>query len=588
MGVRIEPQVRMLENRPRASGRFRILIAVCAPVALSTSTSAQTLEEVRQAVEAYFGPDAESEPARESFSRWGNAALVHLRSLSRGSIPDFPARRFGHEIVCAAMTVGTEDALDFIVEVLDGRTPVNKMVALGVVYDYFRQKTEPDPRVPPSRQGQSLWPAPSVVRVHLQEHSRFKPAVQRFAESGSWLDKCHAAEIAATSGWKDFEPLLVAMLEDKNVELRRRAAAALLQLTGRQVEVDLPHTTFPEERLIPDLVREPVLLQGGHVERVSEVFLMHRGSDAPALMFGDGSTFAAYPWTEGSDQISFVSPVVHVLQLDVEPHQLVALAWEARFAGSLADHVVSLNEAGEELWRYQPPRRGFRAGAAAVLYGERGPYGIAIGPGSDTGLVGVDAFGEILWDVPEIYIIYDLETHRDLPGIMLIIGGSFVVAEHAFDKITGARDEERSSRRTQDYVYADTGVLFPGPDGDAEMILAGRAKNSDSVVHCFDNNYERKWTIRLSDRVSQLEMLEVGGRERLFAITTGGGDLILVDESGALRWRGRLPDTMQKNPHRVFELVAGSYDGNKAAVALRTPEGYFLYPINVEALPLAR
>jgi hypothetical protein len=38
----------------------------------------------------------------------------------------------------------------------------------------------------------------------------------------------------------------------------------------------------------------------------------------------------------------------------------------------------------------------------------------------------------------------------------------------------------------------------------------------------------------------------------------------------------------------VFELVAGGYGRNEAAIAVRTRAGYVLYPIDVESLPEAR
>ena len=58
---------------------FIPVLCVAAPVALSSSAPAQTLEEVRQVVETYFDSTDQKEAAQENLIRWGNPALVHLR-----------------------------------------------------------------------------------------------------------------------------------------------------------------------------------------------------------------------------------------------------------------------------------------------------------------------------------------------------------------------------------------------------------------------------------------------------------------------------------------------------------------------------
>ena len=137
------------------------------------------------------------------------------------------------------------------------------------------------------------------------------------------------------------------------------------------------------------------------------------------------------------------------------------------------------------------------------------------------------------------------------------------------------------------FFYANAATLFPAADGAAAVVLAGSSMNSTPQMRCYDAEHKEQWTITFSHGVSQLELLEVEGYQRLLAVTTRAAELFLVDPSGTVRWEGPLHGIMHSDSMHVFELVAGSYGSGEAAIALRTMRGYFLYPINVEALPLA-
>jgi hypothetical protein len=265
----------------------------------------------------------------------------------------------------------------------------------------------------------------------------------------------------------------------------------------------------------------------------------------------------------------------------------VTLAVESGFRGAGADEVISWSEDGNELWRYAPPRKGVEA--AAILHDAEGQYGVALGPGGETGIVGIDPRGKSLWSVPRVHVLYDLETHPRLPGVMLVVHGEFSLVHYSRDSIDGGEvigAFMRGVRRGGEQLYAHNGLLYPGADGAPEMVVSAMASNSEPVLACFDMSYARKWKISLSHRVTQLAQLELAGRERLFVVTTDGGELLLVNALGVLRWRGLLPAGEENGEAFVFELVAGEA-GGQAPIALSSPQGFFIYPVRAELIPPA-
>jgi hypothetical protein len=542
---------------------FRMLPLVSAWLFLCGELRAQTLDEVREVVESYFGPDQTALPARKRLGEWGNAALPPLTLLAAE-----PQRQWAWNLICAIGEVGTPESFDLLVTILDGKTRVPASQALNYLVTHVNRSVDPG------------------LVGRLQTDPRFKPAIRRFATSGSWLERKFAAEVATEMNWPDFVPLLQQMLDDENAQLRKSAAAALSALTGRPVDAEPPSTSFPDVQLVPGLVSEPTSIESRPDSAMTWALLQPRPDGTSTFMIGDGRTFQAWPSIDDTDTRTFSVPALDALLLHpkgMRP-QYVALSAESGFPGADAEEVISWSEDGNELWRYAPPQRGI--GAAAILTDAEGPYGVALGPGSDTGLVGIDPHGKALWDVPKVHVLYGLETHPRLPGMMLVVHGQFSIVHHSrasidADEVTGAFI--RGVRRGDETLYAHEGLIYPAENGAPEVVVSGSGPHSAPVLSCFDASYSRKWKVSLAERVTQLALLEIEGRERLFVLTTAGGELLLLNQQGVLRWRGPLPNGEEDGDVFVLQLVTGIADG-RALIALRCKQGLFVYAVRAELL----
>ena len=110
--------------------KVRVLLLALAllPVASATWASDEepTRDEVLKALEEW----GEGEPAERGEVRirlWGSAALPHLRAIAS----DRSGRRHALYLVRAIRAVGTREAVDLYVEILEGRTraPADAAVA---------------------------------------------------------------------------------------------------------------------------------------------------------------------------------------------------------------------------------------------------------------------------------------------------------------------------------------------------------------------------------------------------------------------------------------------------------------------------
>ncbi|MFT7664455.1 MAG: hypothetical protein ACI87A_002687 [Planctomycetota bacterium] len=551
---------------------LRLLAFIVFSTCITPDLHAQSLEQVRQAVDAYFAPDKESAVAKQKLTDWGNDALVHLRMLA-GEPKSVRTRRYddnvrGFEIVCAADTIGTIEAMDLLVEILDWQTEIHASHALLLTYKVVMpmfSETEPG--------------------RHIREHPRFRPAIRQFAKSGSWLEKGQAAKCAASLGWTDFESLIEDMLEDPNISLRREAAEALEELTGLAVELDVPAARFPARKPIPSLLSKPEPVSTNLTGRIDATFLIQHGEGSPTIMIGNGRQFEPLLSSTGaSSTLDFAVPAidVDVLEVDGAPRQLIALTSKSGFGGAGADYATSWNEDGQEVWRYEPPKSGLDA--FAILYGQKGPYGVTFGPGGgDEGIVALDEHGKQMWSAHGI-VLYELRTHRDLPGVLLYVGGERSLWNHS-----PAGLQTRQGSGMEEDIYASTGILYPGRYGSPEMAIAGSdLMNSTPTLIGQDARGKRLWTATFTHGVAKLALLEIVGREKLIVAATSGGDLYILNTAGTLYWEGKIPSSGEKNRVTIFDLIAGNYGDGLAAVVISTVAGYHYYPLNIEAIPSSR
>jgi hypothetical protein len=247
-----------------------------------------------------------------------------------------------------------------------------------------------------------------------------------------------------------------------------------------------------------------------------------------------------------------------------------------------ADRVVVLDATGKRLWdREQPAGRGGTTKDVAFLADDRGPYGIAVAEGGESGIVALDFSGKVAWRRPREYVMYQLGTHPRLPGRLLSIGaGRSTLFEH-----TRAGVLEPWDSPGDEGLYVSHGVVFPDAEGRPSIVIAGKRHGRDhSLLLRLDAADDAVWTVALTGECAGLAMLEPEGAPRLFAVTTRKGELLLLDDAGATRWRGLLPGSTGDEDVWTYALEVGRIAPGRWAVAIRLLRDAWLYEVNVDAL----
>ncbi len=515
--------------RPPVEGfpmiRQRTLIATALALLLAPAR-AQTLESVRQAVDDYFAEVTAATEARAALKRWGNEALPFLRELA-GTPEDvglveslMPLRVGDWDLICAIREVDSPEAVELLIEILDGKTAQSAFQALDALDISTHRHAD-------------------LLRSHL----RFQQLVFRIAKTEDRSFATHwrgqAADIIAKLGWTDGEPLLELMLQSDDLRLRKTAAEALEKLTGRKVELVKPAVSFPAEVLAEALV--PLdRLSNDDVRGRFEVWFDGR----PTLILGSEDRLT--PHDAGLDALGFESvPLAaqDILSLPVGPRR-----WRWIVLGSVPgegwssdpDFAMCIDSQREELWRYEPARAGIET--ACRLYGPDGCIGVAFGPGGDEGVVAFTADGQELFRVPRKHVTYELSSHPGLPDLWLHCGGDLTLHDNQGAPLASDSVALNPAAMAAGHFYASTAVLARGFDGRARVIGAGSGRSSEPCIRAFDAELQVLWSATVPDRLTALALLDPGDREPLCAATTEAGELFVFDLAGTLRQRLPLGD----------------------------------------------
>lgn len=536
------------------------------PLSAQAEEGEPTLDDVKAAL-LDFLPDADGPRGRAKVKAWGEKALPHLMDIAFRSRD----RRFSHHLTDALVTIGGKEAADLFVLILEGKTRI----------DGFHALTELTP---------TYTSAALTFSKQLKEHKRFKAAVLRHAQ-GTFRGR--VVNLCGTMRWTDQVPLVRSFLKDEDLDVREAAARALRVLTGETAVVERPKSTFPGERLLEGLLGQPRHLPGqGKRARRPDL--------AVATRWLDGTPRLVCAWEPGIDSLgdhaelrAFTGPGEPSrrwpLPLEVEDfvvvpsgeqgkRQIVALVSEEKDGRFTRNAVIAWSALRAQRWRRQFETLYLKD--LAVLHGEQGPMGVALGAGGDDGIVAMDFEGRTLWQVPKTHTTYRVVTHARLPGFILHIGGDFDLHAH---KNGSVRTHLRQPRKLR--LFVKHGVLFPSATGTPTVVLAGTTYKGDvPTLVALDEKGTELWRASLPHKIQGLTLLETKQHGRLLVLTTRNGDLLLLSDTGVLRWRGVMPEVEEGEKTATYQLAAGEVaDGVYAVLVRLLGRGYY-YPVNLDAL----
>jgi len=211
-----------------------------------------------------------------------------------------------------------------------------------------------------------------------------------------------------------------------------------------------------------------------------------------------------------------------------------------------------------------------------TLYDASGPAGVAVAVGSEAGLVGLDTGGTVAWQLPNRYVVYDLDTHPSLPGRLLFVGGEAI--------LHGTRPAASDPRLQvfEGFTYFHYGALFPDARGAPAVVLAGGVGDvGEEALFRVDAAGREVWRAILPEGCAALTLVERDGRRPWIAVGLDGGELLIFDEDGTLLHRTDVPSDV--HGRFVSSLSAGSIGEDEAALLVQGRSAW-LYPVVATAL----
>lgn len=535
------------------------LIASTGPLALTAS--AQTDEEVRQAVADCIGLASENDAAREALKGWGDSALPVLQRMAAA-----PGSAANLHLVVAIGAVGTQGGVDLLFTLVERNDPVHYDHA----FDQLRRKA-------------SWSPARSLVDLERFERA----VVAKVAATRSWLELKNIAETIAELGWTEQEPLLRDLLDHENLEVRRTAAQSIRKLTGELVTIEEPTLAFPRDSRRDDAI-----------ELLSSITALPRSRGAVAFVSRGDAIEDQLLLSVSGEETVFLDDrleVVDDLPIRIEAsqcllvptetgeEQIVVRASEFQRHSHLCE-VLAYDLAGNVRWRYGEDGRG--VDSVAPLYHEGEVLGLVFGVGGATGVVALDLGGSVLWTLPRLFVVYEVRTHPGLLGHVGVAGGHVYVVDalgRPLDRPRrglGALIPDLSFRASPFWAaepYATHAVIFPDAERRVAGIVAGAGENSVETIARLDHEGRTVWSATVPHDVSGLCLVEASDR-RCIAAVTRDSRLVLFDEHGGL-----IADSQLEGPqgaHRVQDVQAGRL-ADDLVIALTSLDGTTLYRVKL-------
>jgi hypothetical protein len=270
-----------------------------------------------------------------------------------------------------------------------------------------------------------------------------------------------------------------------------------------------------------------------------------------------------------------------VVDLGQAEEQLVVLVGDTACCPWMG---MGLSAEGKELWRYSGSRS---LHVAVPLRDAGGLYGVAFGPTEDRGLDAIGLHGERLWQADLESMLWQVSTHIDLPGKLLVIGGEVQILDHSR---TGADAPSRLARFLAHrprfdlftHVYGDSGALFPDEGGEPAAIVGGTEFGRGPVIVRLDRDGEEVWRAHAAARVEDVVLLGKRRGAHVFAAATRRREILLFDEHGALLDGLHVGGKEQAGPYMVLAFRGGLIGEARWALMLDTTDGDFAIEVDLD------
>jgi hypothetical protein len=271
-----------------------------------------------------------------------------------------------------------------------------------------------------------------------------------------------------------------------------------------------------------------------------------------------------------------------------EPVAGFALLAEKHTAAD-GEWLAALRPGGGSAWTWKPAKNRIRS--AATLYDANGESGFVAGPGGDEGLVGLDLEGRPRWNLENRFVVYELRSNPAVPRRFLFTSGGATLFSNERDSApkavwTNEIREAKERRSKWEHEWFNHGLLFPGTEGHARFVLAGKSPTLGApVLVSMDDGDERAWAVRPGATVGQLALVEPPGKPRLVIAATEAGELLVLDDSGTLRSRAPLPTAIPKRKTPIYHLAAGRWGSDTWFVAVELLQATSVFRLHPEKLP---
>jgi hypothetical protein len=369
---------------------------------------------------------------------------------------------------------------------------------------------------------------------------------------------------------------------------------------GPPTPIETFEPRFPSEALVEGLLDEPVELE--RPKRLARsgawwhkfLAMLPDPEGTPSILWGNEGT---YEWLgadlEPHGTFRTENPLKALIHTGAAKAPYVSITTRAGAKGS--ETVDGRTGNGDRVWTWTGEDAPSVKAIAPLFDAEAD--GCVVGADGKEGVLGLSADGGVRWHWRERSPIYGVRTHRALPGWVLRIGGYTSLQRHdAPEPIERAGDRGLNAVFGDEFTFAHHGALFPTERGTPGVLWAGQGK-IDGVdeprlarIDAGDRSPAVDgagvvWRMRPPAKVAALAMVEPPGRSRLFAVTTNGGELLVVDEDGALRARVRMPKTSTEFVVATYTLDAGPLGKDGWAIVVRLLKSTWVYRVHPEKLP---